>query len=407
MVRRATAWLAAALGLVTGPAAAGDRLDVTGMLDLRLVSADAATAYQAGGLGPVRFDSDHQGLRLGRAFIAARWRLSDTWTANVVADAYGDGDKDVVGVSQAYVEWRPFPRRALRWRARLGAFFPPVSLEHRMPGWTSPYTLSASAINTWIGEEFRVLGAEVEARWLGAAAGYRGDVGLVAGVYGWNDPAGAVIADRGWALTDRASLLFSGLGRPRTDLYHELDGRPGYYAGVTWRHGDQLEVRALHYDNRADPGAASRDLEFAWDTRYSSVGVRYEPTEYLTLLAQHLEGVTYVGPDAAGPRQFEMRLESWFGLASLEWGRHRLSARFDHFTTRQNRGFYDEYAADNAGHALTVAWLERLGAHWELAAEWLRVRSAFPPRADSGLPVAATDRQLQLALRYRFRLAAG
>ena len=43
---------------------------------------------------------------------------------------------------------------------KAGAFFPTISLENDDIGWTSPYTLSASAINTWIGEELRTIGTE-------------------------------------------------------------------------------------------------------------------------------------------------------------------------------------------------------------------------------------------------------
>ncbi len=395
------------LAVTATPALAGDRLQLTGLVDLRAVYADATPSFLDGGLGRTRFDENHDGLQLGRLMASVRYRLTDTLTANAVAEAYGDGDKNSLGLSEAYVDWRPFPTHPVRYRLRTGAFYPPVSLEHRRAGWTSPYTLSASAINTWVGEEFRIVGTEFEARWLGASQGYDGDLAVVGGVYGWNDPAGAIIADRGWALTDRPSLLFSGLGRPRTDLYYEIDRRPGYYAGVSWRHGETLEVRALHYDNRADPGASNKGGDYAWETRFSNIGVRYEPTENLTLLAQHMEGKTYVGPDSAGPYQFEMRLEAWFGLASYERGPHRLSVRYDHFMTRQDRGFWSEYAYDDAGHALTVAWTERLGERWEVVAEWLHVRSLFAPREDLGVEPRSSDNQLQLALRYRFHLAAG
>ena len=104
----------------------------------------------------------------------------------------------------------------------------PVSLENRGAGPTS--IRSPSAINTWISEEFRTIGAEVESRWLGASSGYLGDVALIAAVYGWNDPAGVLIADRGFALSDRPSTLFNGLGKPAASFYpHEIDGKAGYW----------------------------------------------------------------------------------------------------------------------------------------------------------------------------------
>ena len=384
-------------------AAAEDTLTLDGLVDLRAVSATALPSYVDGGVGTVRFDDAHDGLRLGRASLAARLRITDTLSATAVVDAYDDGDQDPVGISEAYVAWRPFPSNALRWQVKAGAFFLPVSLEHRLVGWSNPYTLSASALNTWVGEEFRVIGTEVEARWLGAAIGYRGDLALVAGVFAWNEGAGVVIAERGWALTDRPSLVFSGLGQQRPDMYYEFDGRAGAYAGLSWRHHEQLEVRALYYDNRADPAAHNLAGDAAgWHTSFSTVGARWEPLDKLTFAAQELEGRTAVGPDGSS-EQFDMHFSTWYALASLEYRRERLSVRFDRFSTHQVSGFYGP-PADESGHAFTIALMHRLAEHWELAAEWLRVDSQFPPRTDAGLPAASTDTQLQLAVRYRFRL---
>jgi hypothetical protein len=176
------------LSLVTHALAcnAGDRLEVRGELDLRLVDSDASQSFLEGGLGRQRFDADHDGLRLGRAFIAARLRLADTVTANLVAGSYGDDDKNTVDLTEAYVDYRPYPEGPWRWRLRGGLFYAPISLENRGPGWTNVYTVSNSAIATWIGEEIRTVGLEGEARWRGQALGGADDVALVLGVYGWN-----------------------------------------------------------------------------------------------------------------------------------------------------------------------------------------------------------------------------
>src|SRR5277367_2535337 len=195
-------------------ASAQDRLDLTGEADVRWVAASGAPSYLNGGEGLLRFDPDHEDLRLGYALLAARLRITDILSAHVVADAYGDHDRNVVDLSEAYLQARPFPSTAIRWSAKAGAFFMPVSLENRGPGWTDVYTITPSALNTWIGEEFRTIGTEFEARWLGASQGYLGDVSLVGAVYGWNDPAGVLLAVRGFGLTDRPSMLFGGLGEP-------------------------------------------------------------------------------------------------------------------------------------------------------------------------------------------------
>jgi len=400
-MRRVLLGILGVLGAAAAPA--DERWSVDGLLDLRAVHAEGPPGYLYGGVNTVRFDSDHEGLRLGRASVDGRVQITDTVSASTVVDAYDDGDMNAVGVSEAFILWRPFPGNALRWRVKAGAFFLPASLEHRLAGWASPYTLSASSVNTWLGEEFRVLGTEIEARWLGASSGYRGDVGVSVGVFGWNEGAGVILADRGWALTDRPSLLFGHLGVQEYDLYYEVDRRPGAYAGLSWRHHERLEVRALRYDNRADPAAHNLGGDHqAWHTQFTTIGARWEPLDWLALLAQRLEGMTSIGPNGSDG-QFRMQYAAWYALASAEHGHERFSIRYDHLSTEQLSGFYGPLA-NEAGHALTAAWMHRLADHWELDAEWLRVVSDYPPRLAAGFAAAETDTQVQLAIRYRFRL---
>ena len=400
-MRARTAAAAGALGaaLACVPAGAQDRAALEATLDLRAVHASGATSFLNGGLGSLRFDPDHDGLQLGRAQLVGRLRLTDTVTLHAAGGTFGDHDKNPVDLDTAWLEARPFPSGPLRWRIRLGAFHAPVSFEHRAAGWNPVYSLTPAALNSWLGEELRTIGAEVEARWLGASRGYLGDLALVSAVYGWNDPAGVIVARRGFALSDRSATLAGGLGRPRIELFHEIDGRPGYYAGLAWRHHDRLELRALRYDNRADPGACS-SAGCAWRTWFTALGARIEPAAQLTLIAQHLQGVTFVGPDAVPTDQFQQEFRTDFVLASLESGNARLSLRYDHFATRQLSWVYD-YAADQRGHAWTLALMHEFDAHWSAAAEMVQVTSRFPPRVELALPVAETDTQLQLAVRYR------
>jgi len=388
-------------GLCAGAALADDRLTVAGAVDVRWVHSTSGLSFLDGGLGKLRFDQDDTGLRLGRAFVASRLRVTDIVTLHAVIDAYGDHDRNPVDLSELFAEVRPYPTSALRWRVRVGAFHMPISLENRGPGWSDVYSITPSALNTWLGEEFRTIGTEIEARWLGASSGYLGDVSLVAAAYAWNDPAGVLIADRGFALTDRPSTLFGGLGRPPITFYHEIDRKPGFYAGLNWRHHDRLEVRALRYDNRADPRVSTVAGGTAWRTRFSSLGARLTPTANWTFIAQYLDGDTIVGPHEADEDQFRMTYHAAFALASLEWGRERLTARVDYFGTHQSSGFYGP-PVDDSGHAWTAAWTHDLGAQWQLAAEWIRVTSRFPPRASYGELPAYVESQTQIAVRYRF-----
>jgi hypothetical protein len=403
-MRRSRPLLLLGLVLCACGASAQDRLSVNGDVDLRWVQASGETSFLNGGLGILRFDPEHEGFQLGRVFLAPTWRATDILSVHAVIDAYGDGDRNAVDLSEFYLDVRPFPSGPIRWRARLGAFFMPVSLENRGIGWSNVYSITPSAVNTWMGEEFRTIGAEFEARWLGASSGYFGEVALVAAAYGWNDPAGVLLATRGFGLTDRPSELFGGLGRPPLDFYHEIDRKPGYYGGLSWKHHDWLEVRALRYDNHGDPGAETGDEFYAWRTRFSSLGVSVEPSEHWTIVAQYLDGNTAVGADSLGDQQFYMRFHADFVLASFEWVREQFAVRYDDFDTHQVSGFWGP-ASDQTGHGWTFAWSHRYGAHWQSVAEWLRVASVFPPRLELGESAAQVESQFQLAIRYRFKLA--
>lgn len=396
--------LLAGVFLWSSTALAQDRLSIDGAVDLRWVHATGETSYLNGGLGVLRFDPDHEGIELGRAFVAPTLRVTDIATVHAVFDAYGDYGGNPLDVSEFFLDLRPYPTAAIRWHARVGAFFAPVSLENRGVGWSDVYSITPSAVNTWLGEEFRTIGAELEARWLGASSGYLGDVALVAATYGWNDPAGVLIARRGFALSDRPSTLSDGLGKPSTGFYREIDRRPGYYAGLSWRHHDRLEVRALRYDNRGDPGADNAAGEHAWRTRFTSLGARLEPSPHWTFITQYLDGDTAVGPDSAGDDQFRMGFHALFALASFEWARERLTVRYDDFHTHQSSGDYGP-PSNQTGHSWTFAASHEFGDHWQAVAEWLRVISSFPPRVTE-IPVTQVQSQIQLAVRYKFRFGA-
>jgi hypothetical protein len=171
----------------------------------------------------------------------------------------------------------------------VGVTNPTNSLEHVGPAWTPRYTITPSALNTWLWEEGRVLGFEGE--WWGRIHG-DWEVSSFAGA-GWGpDQQGILLAQRGWVLSDWLAGINSTLVLPapgaETHEFDELDGRPALYTGFQirdpWKIG---RLRLGYYDNLSDL-AVSR----VWETRYGVAGVAVEPLPGLEVIFQYLIGKT-------------------------------------------------------------------------------------------------------------------
>src|ERR1700726_1141646 len=233
---RSAALLLLALA-VTGRAA-----DWQMSLDTRLVTSDAGRSFMDGGLGTTRFDRNDSGVQLGRARLAVSAPLGELWSAHLDVSAWDDKDRSPVGVTEAYLQFRPYPRAGYRFRLKAGAFYPPVSLENRAPGWESPYGLSYSAIDSWLAVEVRTIGMEAQLEWLGTRSGHLFDLGLTGGVFGWNEGAGVVLASDGFSLTDRQTPVFGRVGQPAVaplygaEPFLQLDHHAGVYAGAEARY---------------------------------------------------------------------------------------------------------------------------------------------------------------------------
>lgn len=403
--------LAALLTCIAASATANDLspYEVSGFVDLRAVAVDSSLpSFTQGGLGLLRFDEDHDALQAGRLALDLSGPVSDTVRAQMTVIALSESAKNPVDVTEAFIEWRPYPQSQWRWRTKLGAFYPPISLENRGVAWQSVYSMSPSAINTWIGEEIHTIGLEVTATNAGAGTQRPFDIGLVAGVYGWNDPMGVLLFQRGWAIHDRETPLFGDLPRPfprtqydhRIEFNHEIDDQPGYYGGVEAKWRGRHVLRALHYDNRGDPGRHNR-TDSAWLTRFDSAGVRFELPADLTLIAQAMWGDTGVGPSRDGRGMLIAEFWSYFALASYSPGAHRFTLRYDRMYVESTRGaqFFD---SRQDAHAWTAAYLRQWAQHWLVGIEALRIDGALGQRERVGLPADAVEQQLQVAVRYSF-----
>lgn len=388
------AWLVFA----AGAHADGWELD----LDGRLVSSNADPSYTQGGISGVRFDEDQSGLRLGRARFALTESLGEVWSVHLDASAWGDHDRIPFGLTEAFLQFRPYPFAGYRLRIKAGAFYPPISLENRAAGWESPYTLSSSAIDSWLAIEVRTVGVEAQLDWLGRRQGHDFDLSVTGGAFGWNEGAGTFIAGDGFTLTDRQTPLGGRVGLPgdpvlfNLEPFRELDGRVGVYGGIELRWFDRLVVRALRYDNRADPTVENNvSGAMPWETTFDAVGARFESGDGWTAIVQSLKGETSIVP---GGFVLDWPFKAQYALLARQFGRHMLSLRYDRFEVDPN-------VSDGAenGHAWTAAWVFSRDEHWRFTLEWLRVTSNSYLREDAfNLPALARETQVQLAARYAF-----
>ena len=372
-------------------------------LDLRAVISDGQRSFLENGQGKLRFDDDHDGIQLGRLRAAWTQPLGEVFSMHAEASRWDGDDKNPIDLTEAYLEYRPYPSAGWRSRVRLGAFYPPMSLENRARGWETPYTITPSAISTWIGEEIRTIGLEGQLDWLGTRQGHSFDFQVTGALFGWNDPAGTMLAKHGFAMHDRQTTLFGRVGEPQSDptatmkeLFHEMDGRPGYYLGAQARYLDRAVLNVLHYDNRADPTVRSDELQdMAWKTRFDAAALRIETGSDWTLLLQAIDGETEINPF----RSLLWQFDSQSAMLAKRHGKHMLAARYDAFEVAFDNA--PNKAGNENGHAWTLAYTFEYDPQWRFALEWLRVDSDVQARVvNLGEPAFASESKIELSVRY-------
>src|SRR5918993_1018028 len=85
---------------------------------------------------------------------------------------------------------------------RAGQFFLPTSRENKDALWASPYAISFSALNTWVAQEVRPIGLDLEWRHT-LERGHILTTALTA--FRGNDSMGALLGWRGWTVGNRIS----------------------------------------------------------------------------------------------------------------------------------------------------------------------------------------------------------
>ncbi|RZA17417.1 MAG: hypothetical protein EOP93_13350 [Lysobacteraceae bacterium] len=388
--------------------AAAQALAWQGYIDLRVAAPASQQDWSDGGLGKTRFGgSSHAAIS---AAVVAAWQPTPELLASATLQLQSD-QRRPLDLLDASLRWRPVSTTAWRWSAKIGVFYPPVSLENDAVGWTSAWTLTPSAINSWVGEELRSTGIEMRIEHRGEMASWSG----VASAFGRNDPAGELLASRGWALNDLTSGLFARVRQPdayaaqarteppvRFDPFLEIDHRTGWYAGIARDGVDGSRLALLRYDNRGDPEAwanvAGRRL-YAWHTRFWSLGGKMTVGE-VELVAQAMDGGTAFEPQPG--LYLDSRFSAGYLLASWNpGGAWQPALRVDRFRIRQLPEALEAPLSEH-GNAWVAALNWRPDARWRVTGELLRVDSTRNQRVLEGRSRRQVDLQAQLSLRCFF-----
>jgi hypothetical protein len=335
---RRTTWVLV-LAVLVLPVRADDALRWSGFALLRAAHHDDAPPPDPVFSPDAPLDEDALAAQVQ---VGIEWRPSLAFGAHVHLLARSENDearRGRVGVVQAYLE-QNFERGDHRLRLMEGAFFLPGSRENVDALWESPYTITSSALNSWMGEEFRPVGVDaaytLRRRWTGAITLFRG-----------NDTLGALPAVRGWSMRDHWTLLGEHLpvdGEYFTSVSAETDGDIGYAARGRWNN-DRASVQLTHFDNRSD--ALEHGDLLNWDTRFSVLAGDYTSGDW-TFVAEYGWGTTDVIDEEEGER-FSSDISASYVLVSRRLGKGRVSIRGDLFEVD-----------DGDRHALTFAYLREL-----------------------------------------------
>lgn len=359
--------LVLALMVATPALAQSPSLQFHGFLSARAIGVKSEPSWLEGGFG--KFDvgadarDDRRVREVGEAQVGLDWRPAQWLLVHADGVARHEPSRSGgrgVGVVQAYID--VFNDH---WRLRAGSFWLPTSRENIDPLWTSPYTITYSAWNTWIAQEVRPIGVDLQ--WspnfyvTAGATAFRG-----------NDTMGTLLAARSWTLGNRLTVYdepLPALSESTKPIERDLDHRNGYSGRLRVQLPERAMIQVAHVENRAEL-VPLIDNQEPWHTRFDVVSASVGTTSPTTVSAEYARGWTAV---AFPGGSFRMDFATAYLLASHKSGNDRWSARIERFTT-------DGHDAEpiERGHAVTLAWLHDSGPHVRYGLELVRVNARHP-----------------------------
>ncbi|NMP15453.1 hypothetical protein [Thalassotalea sp. Y01] len=383
-----------------------------GLIDARVTQTDGEKSHLDAHYGKFRFN-DGSNASLAQALINYQMDFDNPFSIHVNAMAVSDDIDNEVGILTAHVNYLGLPsKNGHRFTARAGIMYPQISLENPIIGWNSPYTLSFSTMNSWIGEEVRHTGIELGWEKLGRFANSKHNFAINGSFFKHNDTAGTLLSWRGWTVSSRQTLWherrdlppiearFGGMLRFQaeyTDPFIELDHRYGAEINAQWRWNNRIVVHAGHYNNNVDT-LVFKHGQYAWDTIFDHVGVKAKLSNNLTLISQYLVGDTLM-TSPFGHIVVDNDYHSAYALLSYKLDKHRVSGRLEEFSvTDRDQTPGDDN--DEYGKSFTLNYQYQFDKNWQFHAEFNYIDSDRPSRKYDDEPENLTETQYQLAARY-------
>ena len=403
--------------MVAAPLAA-ETFRLTAFVSGRGTYATGPQSWLAGGFG--RLDAGADGPKDSQQDLFAVAQVGADWTPSKYFDVHASGvarrmpngyGGRAAGLVDAYADVRGF-FGANELQLRAGQFFLGTSRENRGDLWTSPYSITFSALNTWIGEEVRPVGADLQ--WqhttdsgyiiTGAATAFRN-----------NDTMGTLLAWRGWSLGNYLPVYNEKLPLPplfslaptgsfsrqqdgTVPFSSDLDGRTGYSERVRISAPERAMLQFTHVDNRGD-----RELyhgQYSWYTDFNLIGAEVGTADTTVFSVEYLDGYSEMG-ETTRPGWVDMDFSAWYALLSHKTERFRWTARFDDFATKDLDHSRGETNTEH-GHAWTLAWFYDPGTHVRAGVEFVSVTGNRPAAAESGFDPNLDAKTLTLEVRYRY-----
>ena len=386
-------------------------LTFTGFLAARGVNVESQPSWLDGGFGRFEVGAGSPTSSANKGQIEGQLGVDWTPAAWIRVHAHGAARQKGSGLVEAYVDLqKDFGANNLRLRA--GQFFLPTSRENTGPLWSSPYTISFSALNTWIGEEVRPIGGELQWQRLTPYA----VLTFAGGAFRGNDTMGTMLAWRGWSMGNRLTTygevlplppLFTltgpvGFVEQRRDgtqpFGSDLDGRTGLTARARITVPERATLQYARVDNRGD--RELYDHEYSWQTKLNLLSGEIDGTHGTTFASEYGWGSTGMG--FRGRPWVQLTYYAAYALVSQAFGRNRVSARLDVFGTRDRDHSPVAETNTESGRAWTLAYFFQLTHRVRLGAEMANIVAQRIAAAQSGFDPNTDGRTLTLEARYRF-----